>query len=105
MFRRSVFKQDARPASSSSGLSSQLQRPVPGIKFLPMHEMGKFLVIAGVMMAAVGAILWYGFGRNWMGRLPGDIHYARGNFSFYFPVVTCLLASLVLTLLLWLFKK
>jgi len=67
--------------------------------------MGKFLVIAGLMMAAVGAILWSGFGRGWVGRLPGDLHYTRGNFSFYFPVVTCLLASLVLTLLLWLFKK
>jgi len=70
-----------------------------------MSDMGKFLVIAGLMMAAVGAILWSGFGRGWVGRLPGDIHYSRGNFSFYFPVVTCLLASLVLTLLLWLFKK
>ena len=67
--------------------------------------MGKFLVIAGLMMAAVGTILWSGFGRGWMGRLPGDIHYTRGNFSFYFPVVTCLLASFVLTLLLWIFKK
>jgi len=67
--------------------------------------MGKFLVIGGLMMAAVGAILWSGFGRGWVGRLPGDLHYTRGNFSFYFPVVTCLLASLVLTLLLWLFKK
>ena len=70
-----------------------------------MHEMGKFLIIAGLMMVAVGAILWSGFGRSWMGRLPGDIHYTRGNFSFYFPVVTCLLASLVLTLILWLFKR
>jgi hypothetical protein len=70
-----------------------------------MSEMGKFLVIAGLMMVAVGAILWSGFGRGWVGRLPGDIHYSRGNFSFYFPVITCLLASLVLTLLLWLFKK
>ena len=70
-----------------------------------MSEMGKFLVIAGLMMAAVGAILWSGFGRGWVGRLPGDLHYTRGNFSFYFPVVTCLLASLILTLLLWLFKK
>ena len=70
-----------------------------------MSEMGKFLVIAGLMMATVGAILWSGFGRGWVGRLPGDLHYTKGNFSFYFPVVTCLLASLVLTLLLWLFKK
>jgi uncharacterized membrane protein YidH (DUF202 family) len=70
-----------------------------------MSEMGKFLVIAGLLMAVVGAVLWSDFGRGWMGRLPGDIHYSRGNFSFYFPVVTCLLASLVLTLVLWLFKR
>ena len=70
-----------------------------------MSDMGKFLVIAGLMMAAVGAILWSGFGRGWVGRLPGDLHYSRGNFSFYFPIVTCLLASLLLTLLLWLFKR
>lgn len=70
-----------------------------------MSEMGKFLVIAGLMMTALGVVLWSGFGRGWVGRLPGDIHYSRGNFSFYFPVVTCLLASLVFTLLLWLLKK
>lgn len=70
-----------------------------------MHDFGKFLVIIGLVIAAVGALLWAGFGRGWLGRLPGDIHYTRGNFSFYFPVVTCLLLSLLLTLLLWLFRK
>jgi hypothetical protein len=70
-----------------------------------MTEMGKFLVIAGLLLAALGAILWSGIGRNWLGRLPGDIHYSKGNFSFYFPLMTCLLASLLLTLVLWLFRK
>lgn len=70
-----------------------------------MNDLGKMLVIAGLLLAALGAVLWTGFGRTWLGRLPGDIHYSRGNFSFYFPAMTCLLLSLVLTLLLWLFRK
>jgi uncharacterized protein YybS (DUF2232 family) len=70
-----------------------------------MNDLGKFLVIAGLVTAAVGVILWSGVGKGWLGRLPGDIHYTKGNFNFYFPVVTCLLLSLVLTILLWLLKK
>lgn len=70
-----------------------------------MSELGRFLVIAGLFIAAVGALLWSGFGRGWLGRLPGDIHYTRDNFSFHFPIVTCLLLSILLSLILWLFKK
>jgi len=70
-----------------------------------MNEMGKFLVIAGLMIAAVGALLWSGVGQGWLGRLPGDINYSKGDFSLHFPIVTCLLLSAILTLLLWLFRK
>ena len=70
-----------------------------------MSDLGKLLVMAGLCLTAVGIVLWSGFGRGWFGRLPGDIHYSRGNFSFYFPLVTCLLVSVFLTLLLWLFRK
>jgi DUF2905 family protein len=70
-----------------------------------MNEMGKFLVIAGLAIAAIGALLWSGVGRGWFGRLPGDIHYKGDNFSFHFPIVTCLLLSLLLSLILWLFRK
>ena len=70
-----------------------------------MNEPGKILVIVGLAIAAVGALLWSGFGRGWLGRLPGDIHYTRGDFSFHFPVVTCLLVSVVLTLVLWWFRR
>ena len=70
-----------------------------------MHELGKFLVIIGLFIALAGALLWSGVGKSWLGRLPGDIHYTRGNFSFHFPLVTCLLLSLILTLVLWLFRK
>jgi uncharacterized protein YybS (DUF2232 family) len=72
---------------------------------MPQGDVGKFLVIVGVLVAGVGALLWSGIGRGWLGRLPGDIHYTKGNFSFHFPIVTCLLLSLLLTLILWLFRK
>jgi len=70
-----------------------------------MNDLGKFLVILGLLIAAVGVLLWSGFGKGWLGRLPGDINYTKGNFSFHFPIVTCLLVSLFLTLLIWLFRK
>ena len=70
-----------------------------------MNALGKFLVIAGLLMVLVGVLLWSGIGKGWLGRLPGDIHYTKGNFSFHFPIVTCLLLSLILTLILWLFRK
>jgi hypothetical protein len=70
-----------------------------------MSEMGKFMVVAGLLLAVCGAILWSGWGRGWIGRLPGDIHYSRSNFSFHFPIVTCLLVSVVLSFLLWLFRR
>jgi len=70
-----------------------------------MHELGKSLVILGLIIAGIGLLLWLGFGKDWLGRLPGDIHYDKGNFSIRFPVVTCLLVSAVLTILLWLFRK
>jgi DUF2905 family protein len=72
-----------------------------------MNELGKVLVIVGLLIAALGALLWSGIGKGWLGRLPGDIHYTspKGQFSFYFPIVTCLLASVILTLVLWFFRK
>ena len=72
-----------------------------------MNDLGKLLVIVGLVIAAVGLLLWSGIGRDWLGRLPGDIHYtnAKGNFSFHFPIVTCLLLSALITLILWFFRK
>ena len=70
-----------------------------------MNELGKILVIIGIVIAAIGALLWSGIGKGWLGRLPGDIHYTRDNFSFHFPIVTCLLISLILKLVLWLFRR
>jgi hypothetical protein len=70
-----------------------------------MNEFGKILVMVGLIIVAAGALLWSGFGKGWLGRLPGDINYSKENFSFHFPLMTCLLISIILTLLMWLFRK
>ena len=70
-----------------------------------MNELGKMLVVIGIAIAIAGALLWSGVGKGWIGKLPGDIHYSKGDFSFHFPIVTCLIVSVVLTLLMWLFRK
>jgi hypothetical protein len=70
-----------------------------------MSDLGKILFVLGLVLAAVGLLLWSGVGKSWLGRLPGDIQYSKGNFSFYFPIVTCLLLSILITLALWLFRR
>ena len=70
-----------------------------------MNDLGKIIFFFGLVICVVGLLLWTGLGRGWIGRLPGDIHYTKGNFSFHFPIVTCLLFSLVLTALAWLLRK
>jgi hypothetical protein len=63
------------------------------------------LVIFGGVITIVGIALWAGVGGGWLGRLPGDIRIERGNSAFYFPIVTCIIVSIVLTLLLSLFRR
>lgn len=70
-----------------------------------MPEIGKLLVFVGLAIVLVGALLWSGVGKGWLGQLPGDVNYSKGNFSFHFPIVTCIIVSILLTLLLRLFKK
>ena len=70
-----------------------------------MEALGKFLVLVGVTITIVGAALWAGFGKGWLGRLPGDINIERGSSGFYFPIVTCILISIVLTILLNIFRR
>ncbi len=70
-----------------------------------MHEMGKFLVITGAVVALIGLILWSGFAPRWLGRLPGDIRIERGSSGFYFPIVTCIVISVVLSLILSVFRR
>ena len=70
-----------------------------------MRELGRLLAIFGGVITVIGLALWAGLGANWFGRLPGDIRIERGNTAFYFPIATCIIASIILTLLLSLFRR
>jgi len=70
-----------------------------------LSGIGKMLLIAGAALAAVGAVFLLSSKIGWIGRLPGDIVIQRKNFTFYFPLATCILASLLLSLLLWILRK
>ena len=70
-----------------------------------MRDLGRMLAILGGVIMVVGVALWSGFGATWLGRLPGDIRIERGNAAFYFPIVTCIIVSIVVTLLLSLFRR
>ena len=64
---------------------------------------GKTLMVFGLLLFLVGVAVYFGGKYTSLGRLPGDIHIERDNFSFHFPIVTSILVSLVLTVLLNLF--
>jgi len=72
-----------------------------------MPPLGRFLIILGLVLVVLGLVITYSglFSFLRLGRLPGDIHIKRDNFSFYFPITTCILVSIVLTLIFYLFRK
>ena len=70
-----------------------------------MNELAKTLIFFGIMLIVAGVLVTV-FGKvPGLGRLPGDIYIRKGSFTFYFPLATCLLLSLVLTLVLTIFGK
>jgi hypothetical protein len=70
-----------------------------------MQEIGKLLAIFGGLILLLGLALWSGFGAGWLGRLPGDIRIEREHSAFYFPIVTCIIMSIVVSLILSLFRR
>jgi hypothetical protein len=70
-----------------------------------MTDIGKTLIVLGLLIALVGVILTFMGRVPWLGRLPGDIYVQRGNWSFYFPLATSLVLSLALSLLFYLLGR
>jgi hypothetical protein len=70
-----------------------------------MADISKSLILMGVVIAAFGALLWLFSGVPFLGRLPGDIYVRRGSFTFYFPVMTCILISIGLSLIFALMRR
>jgi len=70
-----------------------------------MIYLGKLMLWMGVLLVVLGLIFTYGQHIPFFGKLPGDVHIQKKNFSFYFPIATCILLSIVLTLLFSLLRK
>jgi hypothetical protein len=71
-----------------------------------MQHWGKIFIFSGIALIIIGALFYLGGNKwSWPGKLPGDFHIKRGNFSFYFPLATSVLLSILLTLILWLWRK
>jgi len=71
-----------------------------------MTNLGKYLVIIGLIIVAIGGIIWISGNKSgWFGNMPGDIKIKRDNFSFYIPITTMILLSIILSLLMWLINK
>ena len=70
-----------------------------------MASLGKLIVLAGLFLVVIGGLMMLGGKLPGLGRLPGDIFFQKGNVSFYFPVITCIVLSVLLTVLANLFFK
>jgi hypothetical protein len=69
-------------------------------------EIGRLIIGIGVLLVIIGLVVWKMPGAlSWFGRLPGDISVRKGGFSFYFPLASCVLISVILSLLAWLFRR
>jgi len=73
-----------------------------GSNFQPL---AKLIILMGVILVIVGAILCFFKGIPFLGKLPGDIHIEKKNFSFHFPITTCILLSVILSIILYLISK
>lgn len=72
-----------------------------------MQQAGKLIVIAGIVIVIIGLVLWSGGGKyfKWLGHLPGDINIQRDNVRIYIPIATMLLLSVILSVVMWIFRK
>jgi hypothetical protein len=70
-----------------------------------MPEFGKTLIFLGLLLLVVGVILSFAGKLPWLGNLPGDITIHRGRFTFYFPITTCIVVSIVISLVLYFFRR
>ena len=71
-----------------------------------MQEIGKYVFLVGITLVVVGAMIWrFPNLFHWLGRLPGDVSIRKEGFSFYFPIATCVVISIVLTIVSWLIRR
>lgn len=70
------------------------------------QNIGKYLVVTGIIILITGVLIYFFHDKmQWIGKLPGDIRVEKPNFKFYFPITTMILASVLVSLLLWVLRK
>lgn len=69
------------------------------------HQMGRVLIYAGIFILVLGILFFFVDKIPFLGKLPGDIYIKKQNFTFYFPIVTLILLSLLISLIIYLFRK
>jgi hypothetical protein len=72
---------------------------------MEFNQLGKILIIIGVFIAVIGLLMLAGNKIPWLGKLPGDIYIKKENFTFYFPIVTSILISIILSLIFYFLRK
>ena len=70
-----------------------------------MAPLGKVLILVGLILIVIGIVIWLSPKIPWLGKLPGDIHYEGKNVRVYFPITTCIILSLVVSLLFFLLSR
>ena len=70
-----------------------------------LQPLGRALIVLGLIVTVFGVLLCLTPNIPWLGRLPGDLFIRRDRFTFYFPLASCLLASMLLSLLFWLWSR
>jgi ribose/xylose/arabinose/galactoside ABC-type transport system permease subunit len=70
-----------------------------------VHDFGKIIILIGLLIVVLGIVLIVGNKIPFIGKLPGDIAIERRNYSFYIPVTTCIVISIIFSFILWLFSK
>jgi len=83
----------------------KLVPPLDSRNFWIMRDLGKFIAVIGVIITLLGLVMWSGLAPKWLGRLPGDIRIEREHSAFYFPIVTCIILSILFSLLLSIFRR
>lgn len=68
-------------------------------------NLGKLLIVVGLVVVGIGLVLTFAGKIPWLGRLPGDFFYRGKNFSFYFPLMTSIIVSIILSLILWFINR
>ncbi|MFQ5964016.1 MAG: DUF2905 domain-containing protein [Candidatus Scalinduaceae bacterium] len=70
-----------------------------------MADFGRLFIFIGILLVVIGFFLILGNKIPFIGKLPGDISIEKNNFSFYFPITTCIIISIILSLIFWFFSK